>query len=144
VVQDEPTVGELLEAVAELLADEIMPVIDDGVLEFRIRVALNAIGIVRRELELGADALELERQRLISLLPESAAQAGADDLAGGRGDARRQVERLNEMLVERIQARRPPDGLFDHLVQTDLERLSVASPKYLARLLPEITEQPGI
>ena len=48
---DRPTAPELLEAVFEFLSAEVLPTIDDQRLKFRTLVAMNALGIARRELE---------------------------------------------------------------------------------------------
>ena len=45
-----PTPDELAEAIEEFLSGEILPTLDDHRLRFRMLVALNALGIVRREL----------------------------------------------------------------------------------------------
>jgi len=50
-VSDRPTREELVEAIEEFLAGEILPTVADPRLRFRTLVALNALGIVRRELE---------------------------------------------------------------------------------------------
>jgi hypothetical protein len=50
---DRPTAPELLEAVWEFLSGEILPTLDDPRLKFRTLVAMNALGIARRELEAG-------------------------------------------------------------------------------------------
>jgi aminoglycoside phosphotransferase (APT) family kinase protein len=62
-----PTASELLDAVREFLADQVMPG-TDGQLAFHARVAANVLGIVARELELGA-------------VPPDAGPAGAADPA---------------------------------------------------------------
>jgi hypothetical protein len=49
-VSERPTPEELSEAIEEFLAGEILPTLDDPRLRFRTLVALNALGIVRREL----------------------------------------------------------------------------------------------
>jgi hypothetical protein len=49
-VSERPTPDELAEAVAEFLANEILPTLDDHRLRFRTLVALNALGILRRRL----------------------------------------------------------------------------------------------
>ena len=49
-MSDRPTPDELAEAIEEFLANEILPTLDDHRLRFRTLVALNALGIVRREL----------------------------------------------------------------------------------------------
>jgi hypothetical protein len=55
-VSERPTAQELAEAIQEFLAGEILPTLTDHRLRFRMLVALNALGIVYRELA----ALEAE------------------------------------------------------------------------------------
>lgn len=49
-MSERPTPQELAEAIEEFLAGEILPTLDDPRLRFRTLVALNALGIVQREL----------------------------------------------------------------------------------------------
>jgi Domain of unknown function (DUF6285) len=49
-VSERPTPEELAEAIEEFLAGEVLPTLADHRLRFRMLVALNALGIVRREL----------------------------------------------------------------------------------------------
>lgn len=66
---DRPSAPELLEAVAEFLEREILPLMSDHRMKFRTLVALNALGIARRELgassqpEDAAELLRLVRER---------------------------------------------------------------------------------
>jgi hypothetical protein len=77
-VPDRPSAPELVEAVAEFLASEVLPLMTDHRMKFRTLVALNALGIARRELTAGPardDAEELlrrvrERGADPELLPE--------------------------------------------------------------------------
>ena len=48
---DRPRAPELIEAVWEFLSTEVLPTLDDHRLKFRTLVAMNALGIARRELE---------------------------------------------------------------------------------------------
>jgi Domain of unknown function (DUF6285) len=48
---DRPTPAELVEATREFLEREILPTLDDQRLRFRALVAINALGIAKRELE---------------------------------------------------------------------------------------------
>jgi hypothetical protein len=58
---DRPTFAELVEATREFLEREILPTLDDHRLRFRALVAINALGIVQRELESGErDVLSAE------------------------------------------------------------------------------------
>lgn len=54
---DRPNASELIEAVFEFLASEVLPTADDQRLKFRTLVAMNALGIARRELESSTDSL---------------------------------------------------------------------------------------
>ena len=47
---DRPSAPELVEAVAEFLANEMLPLMTDHRMKFRTLVALNALGIAHREL----------------------------------------------------------------------------------------------
>jgi len=49
-VSDRPTAQELTEAIQEFLGGEILPLLTDHRLRFRLLVAMNALGIVYREL----------------------------------------------------------------------------------------------
>jgi hypothetical protein len=49
-MSERPTAQELTEAIAEFLGGEILPTLDDRRLRFRTLVAMNALGIVHREL----------------------------------------------------------------------------------------------
>jgi Domain of unknown function (DUF6285) len=49
-VSERPTPEELAAAIEEFLAGEILPTLEDHRLRFRMLVALNALGIVQREL----------------------------------------------------------------------------------------------
>ncbi len=50
-MSDRPTAAELVEAVSEFLADEVLPAATDHRLKFRTLVAMNALAIARRELD---------------------------------------------------------------------------------------------
>jgi hypothetical protein len=49
-MSERPTADELAEAIEEFLSGEVLPTLDDHRARFRMLVALNALGIVRREL----------------------------------------------------------------------------------------------
>jgi Domain of unknown function (DUF6285) len=75
---DRPRAAELLEAVFEFLADEVLPEAVDHRRKFRTLVAMNALGIARRELEvdeagLTADEVaELARRIRVGAVPDDA------------------------------------------------------------------------
>jgi Domain of unknown function (DUF6285) len=74
---DRPTAPELLEAVWEFLSAEVLPTLDDQRLKFRTLVAMNALGIARRELEAGETGPDAEELR------ELAARIRAGDVPEG-------------------------------------------------------------
>jgi hypothetical protein len=116
-MQDEPTPIELTKAVADFLRNDITPLIS-GHSAFKLRVAINALDLVTRQLTLeeGSDANEVER--LTSLL-------------GMQGS----VMELNRALAERI-AKGEVDpatpGLAEHLWQTTMDKLAVDQPTYVS------------
>jgi hypothetical protein len=75
---DRPTPTELVEATREFLETEILPTLTDQRLRFRTLVAINALGIARRELESREEMLpreeleELARQIRSGEVPEDA------------------------------------------------------------------------
>ena len=62
-MQDEPTPTELVKAVADFLRNEIAPVIK-GHNAFKLRVGINALDLVVRQLTLEAPADAAEHSRL--------------------------------------------------------------------------------
>jgi hypothetical protein len=60
---DRPDAGELLEAVLEFLATEVLPNATDQRQKFRTLVAMNALGIARRELESEEETMSADELR---------------------------------------------------------------------------------
>jgi hypothetical protein len=114
-MQDEPTPTELLKAVADFLRNEITPAIK-GHNAFKLRVGINALDLVTRQLTLADDGDAAEHARLKQLL-------GADG----------SLIELNHALSDRI-AKGEVDlatpGLSDHLWQTTMDKLAVDQPNY--------------
>ncbi|MGZ4390140.1 MAG: DUF6285 domain-containing protein [Gaiellaceae bacterium] len=94
-----PTAQELLEAIEEFLGSEVLPTVSDHRLRFRLLVAMNALGIVYRELaalpaEDDAGQRELARRiRAGNVPPGALAQVKADLEARLRIASPRYVER---------------------------------------------------
>lgn len=114
-MQDEPTPIELTKAVADFLRNDITPLIS-GHQAFKLRVAVNILDLVTRQLtrEEGSDEKEVERLRA---------------LLGVEGS----VTDLNRALAERI-AKGEVDlatpGLAEHLWATTMDKLAVDQPNY--------------
>jgi hypothetical protein len=114
-MQDEPTPEELIKAVADFLRNDIVPVIS-GHNAFKLRVAINALDLVTRQLALeeGSDAAEL---------------AGLSKLLNMQGS----LGELNRALAERIaegEVDLQTPGLSEHLWQTTMAKLAVDQPNY--------------
>jgi hypothetical protein len=114
-MQDEPRPPEILAAVARFLREVVAPE-TKGHVNFNVRVAANALEMMRRQLELAPAADEAERRRL-------------KDLLGLDGD----LLALNAELCARlasgtIDADAP--ALREHLWETTLAKLAVDQPNY--------------
>jgi len=126
-MQERPTAGELAEAVREFLEKEILPELEDSRVQFRTRVAMNALSILEREVEQEESLLQAEHERLTRLLGEDHATPGSlEELRG-------QVLELNRDLAGRIRSGEVPDSTLELLRETTADKLRVASPKYLER-----------
>jgi Domain of unknown function (DUF6285) len=114
-MQDEPTPIELTKAVADFLRNDIAPMIS-GHHAFKLRVAINALDLVMRQLTLAAGSDEVEAERLKRLL-------------GVEGS----LQDLNRALAGKI-AKGEVDlktpGLAEHLWQTTMDKLAVDQPNY--------------
>lgn len=114
-MQDEPTPIELTKSVADFLRNDITPLIS-GHQAFKLRVAINILDLVTRQLtqEEGSDAAEVKRLRA---------------LLGMDGS----VSELNRALADRI-AKGELDlatpGLAEHLWATTMDKLAVDQPNY--------------
>jgi hypothetical protein len=62
---ERPTAQELAEAIQEFLGGEILPTLTDQRLRFRMLVAMNALGIVHRELEALPAEDDAEQRELV-------------------------------------------------------------------------------
>ena len=116
-MQDEPTPEELIRAVADFLRSDIAPEIS-GHHSFKLRVAINALDLVTRQLALAQGSEATEAARLTRLLGEE----------GTLGE-------LNRRLADRIakgEADLQTPGLAAHLWQTTMDKLAVDQPNYAA------------
>ena len=114
-MQDEPTPIELTKAVADFLRNDIAPMIS-GHNAFKLRVAINMLDLVTRQLTLEQDYDAAETARLANLL-------------GVQGS----LMELNRVLADKI-AKGEVDlqtpGLSEHLWQTTMDKLAVDQPNY--------------
>jgi hypothetical protein len=108
---DSPSAAELVEAVREFLERDVMPAAE-GRVQFHTRVAVNVLGMVERELALGADQAERHREGLARLGVSSEAELAA--------------------LIRDADAADPRlDDIAAFVRQTVRDKLEVANPTYL-------------
>ena len=114
-MQDEPTPEELTKAVADFLRNDITPQIS-GHHAFKLRVAINVLDLVTRQLKLeqGSDAAELAR--LSKLLSRQ----------GSLGELNREL--ADQIAKGELDLQTP--GLAEHLWQTTMDKLAVDQPNY--------------
>jgi hypothetical protein len=114
-VQDEPTPTELIKAVADFLRNEIVPQIK-GHNAFKLRVGINALDLVTRQLALAEEGDTAEAVRLKQLLSADGS-----------------LIELNRALSEKIASGEvdlQTPGLAEHLWQTTMNKLAVDQPNY--------------
>jgi len=114
-MQDQPTPVELINAVAEFLRADVAPQLS-GHAAFKLRVGLNALDLVVRQLthEASGDAAESER---------------LSKLIGASGS----LEDLNRLLSARIAGGEmgfQTPGLTDHVWKTTMDKLAIDQPNY--------------
>ena len=85
-----PTPDELAEAIEEFLSGEILPALDDHRLRFRLLVALNALGILRRELAAVAEEDDTELRELAARIRAGDVEPGI--LARVKADVARRLQ----------------------------------------------------
>jgi uncharacterized protein DUF6285 len=130
-MQDRPTVVELIEAVRDFLAGEVVPALADRGLRYRMRIALHALAIVAREVPDEETQLRAEREALLILLdlPRSAPPGDIRLL-------REWVLEANRALCERIRDGSADAGhwrerVLEHLQRVVEEKLRGSNPDFI-------------
>ncbi|RJF88899.1 hypothetical protein D3874_19540 [Oleomonas cavernae] len=114
-MQDKPDAAAIVATVNAFLRETILPLLS-GRAAFDLRVSMNALELVGRELVLSPASDAAEAARLSALLGETGT-----------------LEDLNQTLGQRIAAGEiglETPGLIDHLRATAIEKLAVDQPKY--------------
>jgi hypothetical protein len=114
-----PPATELLASVSRFLRDELLPSLS-GAEAFNLRVSINAIDLVRREIEQQDAADKREHRRLAKLL-----------------DSYAELDVLRKQLCEKIargEIMLDQPALREHLRATIVDRLAIDQPTYSAYL----------
>jgi Domain of unknown function (DUF6285) len=143
VMHDRPTAAELVDAVTEFLERDLQPSIE-GRLAFHTRVAVNALRIVRREMELGPELDAVRRSGLHELLGdkgagatgvtssergEAHADATMDPAVAGATTRELEVDLARRVRDGSLDARRPE--LVAYLRATLRLQLDIVHPGYV-------------
>jgi len=129
-MQDRPTAVELIEAVRDFLAGEVVPALADRSLRYRMRIALHVLGIVAREVPEEETRLRTEREALLDLLDLRRPAPPCDPRL-----LRAWVLEANRALCERIRAGAADAGpwrerVLAHLQQVVEEKLQGSNPDF--------------
>jgi hypothetical protein len=98
-MSERPTAEELAEAIEEFLSGEILPTLADHRLRFRLLVALNALGIVRRELAKLQPEDDTEQRELATRIRAGDVPAGT--LARVKTDVEKRLRIASPRYLER-------------------------------------------
>jgi len=135
-MQDRPTILELLAAVREFLAHQVVPALEGG-RQFHARVAANVLSIVERELRDADEQLRAEWMRLQPLCAEESDDEPVEEAPPEDPVVlRAAVGALNAELAARIR-QGDADGaplraaVLAHLRATIEDKLRIANPAYL-------------
>jgi hypothetical protein len=120
VMHDRPTAAELVDAVTEFLERDLQPSIE-GRLAFHTRVAVNALRIVRREMELGPELDAVRRSGLHELL--------GDEAVAGATTRELEVDLARRVRDGSLDGRRPE--LVAYLRATLRLQLDIVHPGYV-------------
>ena len=117
-MQDRPSASELLAAIADFLREEATPALDKAEprLGFQMRVAVNSLAILEREVRLGPSADARERERLTRFL--------------GRDGS---LDELNRDLARQLRGGQRDEtdtALMAHLDATIADKIAIANPKW--------------
>ncbi len=127
IMQDRPTTSELSDAVREFLEQEILPTVSDARLKFRVLVAMNALTMISREVNLEESNLQIEFSSLKNLLgldvPNPETFSGLKAM----------THELNTELSNRIRLGNAPENVFAHLEEVAKAKLAITNPGYLRR-----------
>jgi hypothetical protein len=98
-MSERPKAEELAEAIEEFLSGEILPTLADHRLRFRLLVALNALGIVRRELAKLPPENDTEQRQLAARIRAGDVPAGT--LARVKTDVEKRLRIASPRYLER-------------------------------------------
>jgi hypothetical protein len=126
---NQPNVSQLCEALQEFLGREVTPAVADDGLKYKLKIAMNVLGIIARESELGEGFRHLEYSALNEYLgcdvestdPKSSASESTD---------------VNQRLLDRIRSDdiSREDDLLAALERIAVAKMAIDNPRYASYL----------
>ncbi len=128
-MQDRPEAPDLLDAVADLLMKEVMPLVkDNDAVAYKTLVSWNMLGVVARELRNGEAADNRELENVVKLLGET----NPGELATA-GEKREALSKLNHKLADKIRSDKtsdPDSEAWKHVKEMLKDKLNIANPRF--------------
>ncbi|MBD2858083.1 hypothetical protein IB286_03615 [Spongiibacter sp. KMU-158] len=109
-----PSNTQLIEAISEFLKDEVSPLISDKAVAYRMKVAINALGILSRECEQASELNALEQDLLSGFVEDHKGDANA---AVSKAIQEQQIDALNPQLISALK-------------QISLKKMAIDNPRY--------------
>ena len=121
----QPNVSQLCDALQEFLTTEVVPAIDDDAIKYKLKIAMNVLGIIARESELGENFRHLERSVLNEYLSDE-----PESTVPERTDVNQRL--LNHIRSGDISSRE--DDLLAALERITVAKMAIDNPRYASYL----------
>jgi len=122
---NQPNVSQLCEALQEFLGREVTPAVADDGLKYKLKIAMNVLGIIARESELGEGFRRLERSALSEYLGDDSESADLESTD------------VNKRLLDHIRSgdiASRGDDLLATLERITVAKMAIDNPRYASYL----------
>ncbi len=127
---NQPNVSQLCEALQEFLGREVTPAVADDGLKYKLKIAMNVLGIIARESELGEGFRRLERSALSEYLGDDAESAAPESADLESTDVNKRL--LDHIRSGDIASRE--DDLLAILERITVAKMAIDNPRYASYL----------
>ncbi|MFT6655967.1 MAG: hypothetical protein ACJAWI_002742 [Marinomonas primoryensis] len=127
---NQPNVSQLCEALQEFLGREVTPAVADDGLKYKLKIAMNVLGIIARESELGEGFRHLEHSALSKYLGDDAESAVPESADLESTD-------VNQRLLDHIRSgdiASREDDLLATLERITVAKMAIDNPRYASYL----------
>lgn len=126
----QPNVSQLCDALQGFLTTEVAPAVDDDAIKYKLKIAMNVLGIIARESELGENFRQLEHSALNEYLGDDPESLGVESTAPERTD-------INQRLLDHIRSgdiASRQDNLLATLERITVAKMAIDNPRYASYL----------